>query len=152
MKKPHKIMITGGAGFIGSNLIRYLLNEKPGWEIVNFDSLTYAGNLLSLRDVEKNPRYSFIKGDVVNRDEVREAMKGCHGVMHLAAESHVDRSILESSPFLSTNVLGTNVMLDVALELGVENFVQVSTDEVYGSLKPEDPAFTEEHHLLPNSP
>lgn len=147
-----KILITGGAGFIGSNLIRFILRERPEWQVINFDLLTYAGNLVSLAGVEDNPSYRFIRGDVADPDAVKSAMEGCWGVMHLAAESHVDRSILDPGPFLTTNVLGTRVMLDAARFHGVERFVQVSTDEVYGSLKPTEPPFTEENHIVPNSP
>jgi len=147
-----RVLITGGAGFIGSNLIRLVLKERPDWEIINLDLLTYAGNLASLADIKDHPRYTFVKGDITDPDTVARAMEGCWGVMHLAAESHVDRSILDASPFLRTNVLGTQVMLDAARKADVERFLQVSTDEVYGSLKPEDHAFSEEHHLKPNSP
>ncbi len=147
-----KIMVTGGAGFIGSNLIKMLLEECPEWSVINFDSLTYAGNLASLENVHANPRYNFIYGDVTDRIAVHKAMEGCWAVMHLAAESHVDRSIQDPGPFLSTNVLGTQVMLDAARHLDVERFVQVSTDEVYGSLTLEESAFKEEHNLKPNSP
>jgi dTDP-glucose 4,6-dehydratase len=145
-------MVTGGAGFIGSNLVRLLLHERPDWEIVNFDALTYAGNLASLTDVADNPRYHFILGNVADSKAVTAAMEGCWGVLHLAAETHVDRSILDPGPFLRTNVVGTQVMLDAARFHKVERFVQVSTDEVYGSLKTNDPAFTETNPLKPNSP
>lgn len=152
MADYRKILVTGGAGFIGCNLVRMILNDKPDWEVVNLDLLTYAGNLASLSDVEENPRYKFIRGDVADADAVNRAMEGCRGVLHLAAESHVDRSIEDPGPFLKTNIIGTRVMLDAARKYNVERFVQVSTDEVYGSLEPEDPAFTERNHLLPNSP
>ncbi len=147
-----RVLITGGAGFIGSNLIRLILKERPHWEVVNYDLLTYAGNLSSLADLETNSRYNFIRGDVCDPTSVTKAMNGCWGVMHLAAESHVDRSILDATPFLKTNTLGTQVMLDAARNLGVARFLQVSTDEVYGSLQPDDHAFTEDHYLKPNSP
>lgn len=150
--KKRRIMITGGAGFIGSNLIRLILKERTDWEIINFDALTYAGNLLSLTDLENHPNYKFVKGDITDPDAVGKAMVGCWGVMHLAAESHVDRSILDAAPFLKTNVSGTQVMLEAARSAGVERFLQVSTDEVYGSLQPNDAPFTEDHHLKPNSP
>jgi len=145
-------MVTGGAGFIGSNFIRYILRQRPDWEVVNYDLLTYAGNLESLRDVQDEPRYKFIRGDVADASSVETALQGCAGVFHLAAESHVDRSILDAAPFLRTNVLGTQVMLEIAQKVGVERFVQVSTDEVYGSLSLDEPAFTEELPLKPNSP
>lgn len=144
--------MTGGAGFIGGNLIRLILQERPDYEVVNFDLLTYAGNLASLQDVADNPRYRFVKGDVADPTAVEAAMIGCWGVLHLAAESHVDRSILDAAPFLRANVLGTQVMLDSARKTGVERFVQVSTDEVYGSLTPDEHPFTEQNHLKPNSP
>lgn len=147
-----RVMITGGAGFIGSNLVRYILQHCPDWEVVNYDLLTYAGNLISLKDVENNPRYRFVRGDVGDEEGVKRAMEGCRLVFHLAAESHVDRSILDATPFVRTNVMGTQVMMEVARELGVERFIQVSTDEVYGTLGPEDPPFTEDHPLKPNSP
>lgn len=147
-----KILLTGGAGFIGVNLIRYILAEKPDWQIVNFDALTYAGNLASLAGVEKNPQYSFIRGDVTDSKAVNKAMEGCWGVMHLAAESHVDRSIDDPGPFLRTNVIGTQKLLDAARHHNIKKFLQVSTDEVYGSLSPNEPPFTEKSHLDPNSP
>ncbi|MBT3231191.1 MAG: dTDP-glucose 4,6-dehydratase [Calditrichaeota bacterium] len=147
-----KVMITGGAGFIGVNLIRYILAEKPDWHIINFDMLTYAGNLASLASVEKNPNYTFVRGDVTDTDAVNRAMKDCWGVMHLAAESHVDRSIDDPGPFLNTNVIGTQKLLDAARGHKIEKFLQVSTDEVYGSLSKDDPPFTEDNHLDPNSP
>ncbi|NQT34825.1 dTDP-glucose 4,6-dehydratase [bacterium] len=147
-----RVMLTGGAGFIGSNLVKLILKEHPDIHVVNYDLLTYAGNLVSLSDVEDNPQYSFVRGDVSDLQTVKKAMEGCWAVLHLAAESHVDRSILDAGPFLNTNVIGTQVMLDAARFHKVERFVQISTDEVYGSLKPDDPAFTEQNRLKPNSP
>ncbi len=152
MEKIRRIMITGGAGFIGSNLVKYILREYPAYHVVNFDLLTYAGNLLSLSDVEDHPHYTFIRGDVSDPTAVNTAMDGCWGVLHLAAETHVDRSILDATPFLQTNLIGTHVMIEAAKQHEVERFVQVSTDEVYGSLKPDDPAFTEDNRLKPNNP
>ncbi len=145
-------MITGGAGFIGSNFVKFLLRERPEWQIVNYDLLTYAGNLISLSDVQSLPNYQFIRGDVSDPNAVESAMRGCKVVFHLAAESHVDRSILDAAPFLRTNVLGTQVMLEIAHKLGIEKFIQVSTDEVYGSLEPSDEPFKEDLPLRPNSP
>ncbi len=146
------ILVTGGCGFIGSNFIRHLLQNDPDIKIVNVDALTYAGNLANLADVADNPRLRFIKGDITDRNLVRDAMgEGIEAVIHFAAESHVDRSILDSTPFIRTNVLGTQVLIDVARERHVRRFLQVSTDEVYGSLGPEG-AFTEESPLVPNSP
>lgn len=145
------LLVTGGCGFIGSNFVRLLLNTDPSAFVINFDALTYAGNLANLRDVEAHPRYKFIRGDVTDRDAVRSAMKGVTDVIHFAAESHVDRSILDSGPFLRTNVLGTQILLDAAREAKVNRYVQVSTDEVYGSLG-DTGLFTEDTPLHPNSP
>jgi dTDP-glucose 4,6-dehydratase len=146
------VLVTGGCGFIGSNFIRHLLNTDDEVRVVNLDCLTYAGNLANLADVADNPRYRFVKGDITDRDQVREAMQfGVTDVINFAAESHVDRSIQDSGPFVRTNVLGTQVLLDAAREFGVRRFVQVSTDEVYGSLATTG-YFTEETPLHPNSP
>ncbi len=147
-----RLMITGGAGFIGSNLVKLILNEYPEYDVINYDLLTYAGNLTSLKDVEDHACYRFIRGDVSNIDDVKRAMEGCWGVLHLAAESHVDRSILDSGPFLQSNIIGTQVMLEAARFHNVKRFIQVSTDEVYGSLSLDDPPFTEQNRLKPNSP
>ena len=153
-----RILVTGGAGFIGSNLIRMLLAERDDVEVVNLDLLTYAGNLANLRDVGP-ARYTFIHGDVCDPDVVRRAMSGVDAVMHLAAETHVDRSIQGGAPFVRTNVVGTNTMLAAALELGVRRFLHCSTDEVYGELAWQDPdvpgpreRFTESTPLEPRSP
>lgn len=146
------ILVTGGCGFIGSNFIRYILQADAEVTVVNFDALTYAGNLANLADLTAHPRYHFIRGDITQRDEVRAAVgRRVRGIIHFAAESHVDRSIQDSGPFMRTNVLGTQVLLDAAREFGVERFVHVSTDEVYGSLGPTG-LFTEETTLAPNSP
>ncbi|MBN9522079.1 dTDP-glucose 4,6-dehydratase [bacterium] len=146
------LLVTGGCGFIGSNFVRHVLATDPGVSVVNLDALTYAGNLANLADVAANPRYTFVKGDITDRDTVRSAMgKGVTDVIHFAAESHVDRSIQDSGPFLRTNVLGTQILLDAAREFGVRKYVQVSTDEVYGSLG-DTGLFTEETPLHPNSP
>lgn len=146
------LMLTGGCGFIGSNLVRFLLETEPDWTVLNFDALTYAGNLANLADLEKHPRYRFVKGDITDRASVHGAMsQKVQAVLHLAAESHVDRSILDSGPFVRTNVLGTQVLLDAARHFQVERFVHVSTDEVYGSLGPTG-TFTEQTPLAPNSP
>ncbi len=146
------LFVTGGCGFIGSNFIRHLLETDPSVRIINFDALTYAGNLQNLADVQDNKRYSFVRGDVCDRDVVRESMKNdVEAVIHFAAESHVDRSIQDSGPFVRTNVTGTQILLDAAREFKVPKYVQVSTDEVYGSLGPTG-AFTEETPLAPNSP
>lgn len=147
-----KVLVTGGCGFIGSNFIRQLLNSDPATQIVNFDCLTYAGNLANLTDVSTHPRYTFIKGDITDREQVHAAMRQeVTDIINFAAESHVDRSILDSGPFLRTNVIGTQILLDAAREFQVSRYVQVSTDEVYGSLGSEG-LFTEETPLHPNSP
>ncbi|RJO62244.1 dTDP-glucose 4,6-dehydratase [candidate division WS5 bacterium] len=129
-----KILVTGGAGFIGANFILYMLDKHPDVDIVNMDALTYAGNLENLKSVEGDKNYRFIKGDITDPKIVAEAMKGCDTVVHFAAESHVDRSILEPAIFIKTNVLGTQILLDAALKEGVKRFHHVSTDEVYGAL------------------
>jgi dTDP-glucose 4,6-dehydratase len=155
-----RYLVTGGAGFVGSNFVRHLLAERPAAEVVNLDALTYAGHRESLVDVERNPRYRFAHGDICVVDVVREAMDGVDVVFHLAAESHVDRSITEDAPFIRTNVLGTGTLLAAALDAGVRRFVQVSTDEVYGELPWRDPAdgrtdaprFSEDTPLAPRSP
>jgi len=142
--------VTGGCGFIGSNFIRFLLREAPDVEIVNLDALTYAGNPENLKDIENDKRYTFIRGDIADADIVERAVAGVSFVVNFAAESHVDRSIHSPGIFLKTNVHGTLVLLEAALE-GVKRFMQVSTDEVYGSLGPEG-KFTETTPLSPNSP
>ncbi|HEY9855069.1 MAG TPA: dTDP-glucose 4,6-dehydratase [Stenomitos sp.] len=146
-----KILITGGAGFIGGNLVRHLLDEHPTYQVVNLDALTYAGCLESLQDVSSNPRYTFVHGDICDPALVDAVMAGVDAVMHLAAESHVDRSISDPAAFVRTNVLGTQVLLDAAKRHKVERFLHVSTDEVYGSLGPTG-FFTEETPYAPNSP
>jgi dTDP-glucose 4,6-dehydratase len=146
------LMVTGGCGFIGSNFIRHLLETDPKVSIVNFDALTYAGNLANLSDLADDPRYRFVKGDVADRDDVRAVVSaGVSGIIHFAAESHVDRSIQDSGPFIRTNVVGTQILLDAAKEFQVPRYVQVSTDEVYGSLGSTG-FFTEDTPLAPNSP
>ena len=148
-----KILVTGGAGFIGSNFINYILGKREDIFIVNLDKLTYAGNLQNLKDIENHPSYSFVKGDIVNDELVSYLFKKYEitHVINFAAESHVDRSILGSEIFFRTNVLGTNVLLENAKRFGVEKFVQISTDEVYGSLGTEG-QFEETTPLQPNSP
>jgi dTDP-glucose 4,6-dehydratase len=146
------VLVTGGCGFIGSNFIRFLLEAEPELSLINFDLLTYAGNLANLADVAHLPRYQFIQGDITDRQAVRAALAtGVDAIVHFAAESHVDRSIHDSSPFIRTNVIGTQVLLDAAREFYVPRFLQVSTDEVYGSLGSSG-YFTEETPLAPNSP
>ena len=120
------MLVTGGCGFIGSNFIHYVLEHEADVQVVNFDALTYAGNLANLADLANHPRYRFVHGDITDRDAVRTAMQGVHSVVHFAAESHVDRSIQDSGPFVRTNVLGTQVLLDAARTASVERFVHVS--------------------------
>ncbi len=147
------LLITGGSGFIGSNLVRLVLAERPGWRVVNLDKLTYAGNAENLADLEGDPRYRFVRGDVANGELVAELLRSerIDAVMHLAAESHVDRSILAPAVFIDTNVRGTQVLLEAARELQVKRFLHVSTDEVYGSLGPTG-LFTETTPIDPSSP
>mgnify|MGYP001592993494 FL=1 len=149
-----KLLVTGGAGFIGSNFVRHMLATHRDVEIVNFDALTYAGNLENLAGLEKNKRYAFVKGDVSDAADVRKAVRkhAPDAVAHFAAESHVDRSIhLGADTFIRTNILGTQVLINAAREFGVKRFLQVSTDEVYGSLGPEG-RFTEDSPIQPNNP
>jgi dTDP-glucose 4,6-dehydratase len=143
-------MVTGGAGFIGSNLVRYLLNRYPEYHVRVFDKLTYAGNLENLQDVASDPRYEFVRGDIADTAAVDAAMAGCHYVLNLAAETHVDRSLDEPGSFIQTDVHGTYVLLETAKKLGVERYVQISTDETYGSI--EEGSFKETDLLQPNSP
>ncbi|MEG8948071.1 dTDP-glucose 4,6-dehydratase [Rosettibacter firmus] len=147
------VLITGGAGFIGSNFINYILSRKDDWQIVNLDKLTYAGNLENLKSVERNKNYHFFKGDITNRELIDYLFKkySIKYVINFAAESHVDRSILGSEIFYRTNVIGTNVLLEASRRYNIEKFIQISTDEVYGSLS-EEGYFTEETPLSPNSP
>jgi dTDP-glucose 4,6-dehydratase len=147
------IFLTGGAGFIGSAFVRLVLDAEPDVEIVNFDALTYAGNLENLSDIA-SPRHKFVKGDICDAEAVMAALpEGCDAIFNFAAESHVDRSIESAHEFLRTNVLGTQVLLDAARARGVRRFVQISTDEVMGSLPENEEAFfTEVSPLQPNSP
>ena len=147
------ICVTGGAGFIGSNFVKHMLRTHAGIRVINFDSLTYAGNLENLSDLAGDSRYRFVKGDICVRVEVERvfANESIDAVVHFAAESHVDRSIMGAGVFVQTNVLGTQVLLDVARDRGVQKFVHVSTDEVYGSLGATG-KFTETTPLHPNSP
>jgi len=145
------ILVTGGAGFIGSNFIRYWFNHNPGDYIVNLDSLTYAGNLDSLEDIQLNPHYKFIYGDICDRDLVNELVKHVDLIVHFAAESHVDRSILSSEDFIRTNVEGTRILLDAAKNNGGIRFHHISTDEVFGALGSNDPKFNERTAYNPRS-
>jgi len=130
-----KLLVTGGAGFIGANFIRYWVRHHPDDAVVNIDALTYAGNLENLVSVAENPRYQFVKADITDQKSVVSAMQGVDMVVHFAAESHVDRSIHEPAPFVMTNVVGTQIVLDAALKEGVKRFHHISTDEVFGSLE-----------------
>ncbi|MGA2429908.1 MAG: dTDP-glucose 4,6-dehydratase [Candidatus Acidiferrum sp.] len=146
-----KILVTGGAGFIGSNFIRHALKNVLNCSIINYDKLTYSGNLANLESIADDPRYSFVRGDICDADAVQAAMRGCDAVVHFAAESHVDRSIYEPAPVIQTNVTGTFILLEVARKLSVTRFVHVSTDEVYGDILPG--VFADENSpLQPSSP
>lgn len=147
-----KLLVTGGAGFIGSNFVLYMLREHPEYQIINVDALTYAGNLENLKEIEGNPNHTFVKADIADAATMdRLVADGVDVIVNFAAESHVDRSILEPEIFVKTNVVGTQVLLDVAKKYNITKFVQVSTDEVYGSLG-ETGLFTEETPITPNSP
>ena len=147
------LLVTGGCGFIGSNLVRYLRQVRPDWKIVNLDKLTYAGNLENLKDLEGDGKHVFVRGDINDKKLLAELFTthGIDAVMHLAAESHVDRSILGPEEFIVANVLGTQILLEAARAAKVKRFLQVSTDEVYGSLGPTG-AFSETSPLQPSSP
>jgi dTDP-glucose 4,6-dehydratase len=152
-KSKREIFVTGGAGFIGSMFVRLLLDEIPDCHVVNFDALTYAGNMDNLEALDEN-RHQFIRGDITDSNAVLDALvDGCDAIINFAAESHVDRSIANAAEFLQTNILGTQVLLDAARARGVKRFVQVSTDEVMGSLPENERAFfTEDSPFAPNSP
>jgi dTDP-glucose 4,6-dehydratase len=145
-----KLLITGGSGFIGSNFIRYIFNKYEDYSVVNLDKLTYAGNLDNLKDIEKNKNYKFIRGDICDKNIVKNAMDGCDAIINFAAETHVDRSIGGPNDFIRTDVLGTHVLLNQAKENNIKKFIQVSTDEVYGST--EKGSFKETDALHPSSP
>src|SRR3989339_294831 len=151
-KKSIRLLVTGGAGFIGSNFIRYWLKEYPDDKIVNLDILNYAGNLENLKDAENNPNYKFVKGDICDMGTVAEIMGEVDLIVHFAAESHVDRSIMDSGNFVRVNVEGTRVLLEAAKNAGGKRFHHISTDEVFGHLGPGDPAFSERAPLSPRSP
>lgn len=149
-----KILVTGGAGFIGSNFIIYMMNKYPNYEIVNLDKLTYAGNLKNLKNVADKPNYTFIKGDICDRETVKKAMEKCDTVVHFAAESHVDRSINSPEDFVKTNVLGTEILLETAKDLKIRRFHHISTDEVFGTLSLDNlkEKFNEQSPYNPRSP
>ena len=146
-----RILVTGGAGFIGSNFIRYMVNKYSEYEIINLDDLTYCGNLENLKDIENKDNYSFVKGNICDKAVVDELVEKSDYVINFAAESHVDRSISDPEIFIKSNVLGTQVLLNAAKQYGVEKYIQISTDEVYGSLG-KTGYFKETTPLQPNSP
>ena len=147
-----RLIVTGGAGFIGSGFIRHILQTRSDWQIVNFDALTYAGNLENLSDVEDNPRYEFVRGSIDSCEQVGDLVAhGADAIINFAAESHVDRSIMDAGSFVQTNVVGTQILLEAARKARSLRFIQVSTDEVYGTLGPTG-SFTETSPLAPNSP
>ncbi len=145
-----KILVTGGAGFIGSNFIRYILNKYPDYQVVNLDKLTYAGRRENLKDIENDPRYKFVKGDICDAKTVAKIVKDCDTIVHFAAESHVDRSIVDASEFIRTNVHGTYVLLEAARKYKISLFCHISTDETYGSRN--EGFFKETDALKPSSP
>ncbi|OYT61242.1 dTDP-glucose 4,6-dehydratase [Thermoplasmatales archaeon ex4484_30] len=147
-----RIMVTGGAGFIGSNFIHYLLNKYEDVEIVNYDKLTYAGNLDNLKDIEDDPRYHFIKGDICDKELVEKVIKEheIEQIVNFAAESHVDRSITGPEPFIKTDIFGTFTLLEASRKSDLEKYIQISTDEVYGSIN--EGSFEENDPLNPSSP
>lgn len=148
-----KILVTGGAGFIGSNFIHYLLKNHPTDQVINFDALTYAGNLAHLVDVQNDPRYHFVQGNIADQQAVERVVSDYQvdSIVNFAAESHVDRSILDPDAFVRSNFVGVSTLLNVVKQLGIKKFVQISTDEVYGSSRDGEP-FTETAHLNPSSP
>ncbi len=145
-------MVTGGAGFIGTNFIKHIINKQPLWEVINVDKLTYAGNLENLIDINEQAKYCFYHGDIADQNFMEPIFQqGIDVLINFAAESHVDRSIQDAGPFIQTNIMGTHILLELAKSYGLKKFVQVSTDEVYGSLASKG-AFSEDFLLCPNSP
>lgn len=145
-----KLLVTGGAGFIGSNFIKYILKKYLTYKIINLDKLTYAGNLNNLTEIKNNKNYKFVKGDICNQKIVEKLIKDIDIIINFAAESHVDRSIIEPSAFLKTNIFGTHTLLESAKKYSIKRYIQISTDEVYGSI--EKGAFKETDSLNPSSP
>ncbi|MGI6447911.1 MAG: dTDP-glucose 4,6-dehydratase [Methanobrevibacter boviskoreani] len=145
------VLVTGGAGFIGSNFLRYMVNKYPNYDFINLDALTYCGNLENLKDIEDKDNYSFVKGNVCDTELVNGIVENVDYIVHFAAESHVDRSIEDPGIFIKSNILGTQTLLDASKKNDIRKFLQVSTDEVYGSLGPEG-YFTEQTPLQANSP
>ena len=146
-----KVLVTGGAGFIGSNFLKYMVSKYPDYHFINLDSLTYCGNLENIKDIEDKENYSFVKGDIRDSKLVSNIISDCDYIINFAAESHVDRSIEDPEIFIKSNVLGTQVLLDMAKKHNIKKYLQISTDEVYGSL-PKEGYFTETTPLQPNSP
>ncbi|PJB51365.1 dTDP-glucose 4,6-dehydratase [Candidatus Berkelbacteria bacterium CG_4_9_14_3_um_filter_39_23] len=152
-QKIHRILVTGGAGFIGSNFIHYYLKKYKNCQIINLDKLTYAGNLANLKTILKDPRHTFIKGNICDRKKVKQAMRGADIVVHFAAETHVDKSIKGPAEFIKTNVIGTQVLLEMALENKIQRFHHISTDEVFGALElNKQQKFSEKTSYDPRSP
>jgi dTDP-glucose 4,6-dehydratase len=147
-----RVLVTGGAGFIGSHFIRHILTKYPDYQVINLDLLTYAGNLENLQDVAGHPHYRLVKGDIADPNIVQELVEQVDVIVNFAAESHVDRSILDSAAFIRTNIVGTHVLLEAARTSGLKRFHHVSTDEVYGHLGPNDPPFHEKTPYAPRSP
>ena len=145
-----RLLVTGGAGFIGSNFIRYIIKKYPDYKIINLDKLTYAGNLDNLKDIENNFNYTFVKGDICDRRIVDELTKDVDAIVNFAAQSHVDRSIIDASDFIRTNIDGTYNLLEATKRYNVSRFIQISTDEVYGSIG--EGSFKETSPLSPSSP
>lgn len=145
-----KLLVTGGAGFMGSNFVRYMLEKYPDYEIINLDKLTYSGNLDNLKDLSESTKYSFVRGDICDENLIDELARKTDVIINYAAETHVDRSILDPSAFVRTDVLGTYVLLEKAKKYNHKRFIQISTDEVYGSI--DSGKFTENSPFLPNSP
>jgi len=145
-----RLLVTGGAGFIGSNFIRYIIKKYPQYKVINLDKLTYAGNLENLRDVENNPNYAFVKGDICDKVIVDELSREVEAIVNFAAESHVDRSIVDASDFMRTNVHGTYVLIEAAKKYKIRRFIQASTDECYGSIA--EGSSKETDALNPSSP
>ena len=145
-----KILITGGAGFIGSNFIRYFLDKHTDYKVINCDLLTYAGNLDNLKDIKKNPRYEFVKCDIRDDKKIRRLTKKVTAIINFAAETHVDRSILDAGEFVDTNIKGTQVLLEAVKANSISRFIHISTDEVYGSIN--NGSFSESSPIRPNSP
>ncbi|HUW22992.1 MAG TPA: dTDP-glucose 4,6-dehydratase, partial [bacterium] len=145
-----RLLVTGGAGFIGSNFIRHIIKKYPQYKIINLDKLAYAGNLDNLKEIESNSNYTFVKGDICDRKIVDELSKNAEAIVNFAAQSHVDRSIIDASDFLRTNIDGTHNLLEATKRHNISRFIQISTDEVYGSI--EKGSFKETSPLSPSSP